>query len=265
MIWGDEMPINFHDERNENSYNSRNADKGWKETIKSLTKGTVINKAADIGCGGGIYSKALSDMGIPYVIGVDFSVPMLRGANQNLAKYDGGISFKKGDAYKTGQPDACFDLVLERALIHHLDDLHACLKEAYRILNENGMLIIQDRTASDCFLEGNKNHIRGYIFELFPRLKNIELNRRYSSREIKKHLEIAGFKDVKAIKFWETRKKYRSKTDLLKDIAFRKGRSILFELTDAELQQLVSYIDRKLSDEEAVIEKDRWTVWKAVR
>jgi ubiquinone/menaquinone biosynthesis C-methylase UbiE len=204
-------------------------------------------------------------MGVPFVTGVDFSASMLKGANQKLEKYDGQVSFKIGDAYNTGLPDDYFDMVLERALIHHLDDLHDCFMEANRVLRENGVAIIQDRTPSDCFLEGDKSHIRGYIFELFPNLKKMEERRRYTSEEVKKQLKISGFKGVKAIKLWETRKKYTSKTDLLKEIESRNGRSILFELSEAELQELISYIDRKFSNDEAIEEKDRWTVWKAVK
>jgi len=259
------MSIDFHDEGNENSYNARSADQDWKDIMKSLTEDVVINQAADVGCGGGIYSKALLDMGVAFVTGVDFSASMIRGAKKNLEKYDGQVHFKIGNAYNTGLPDKSHDLVLERALIHHLENLQACLMEAYRILHENGVIIIQDRTPSDCFLEGDKRHIRGFIFELFPNLKEIELKRRYSSHEVKKQLEIAGFKNVKAIKFWETRKKYNSKADLLHEIESRKGRSILYELSDAALQELISYIDRKFSNEEAIVEKDRWTIWKAMK
>ncbi|MFA1822817.1 class I SAM-dependent methyltransferase [Virgibacillus oceani] len=259
------MPIDFHDERNENSYNSRSADEDWKDIMKSLTEEIAINKAADIGIGGGIYSKALLDMGVPFVTGVDFSASMIKGAKKNLEKYDGQVHFKIGNAYNIGLPDNSHNLVLERALIHHLEDLQACLMEAYRVLHENGVIIIQDRTPSDCFLEGDKRHIRGFIFELFPNLKEIEQRRRFSSHEVRKQLERVGFKNVKAIKFWETRRKYNSKADLLHEIETRKGRSILFELSDAELQELISYIDRKFSHEEAIVEKDRWTIWKAMK
>ncbi|MBT2214637.1 methyltransferase domain-containing protein [Virgibacillus dakarensis] len=257
------MSIDFHDDRNQESYTSRSADKGWAGAIISIIDKGSIQHAVDIGCGGGIYSKALIDMGVPFVTGIDFSESMLKGARQNSENYEGQITFKIGNAYKTGLPNEHFDMVLERALIHHLEDLHACFIEAYRVLHENGVVVIQDRTPSDCFLEGDKSHIRGYIFELFPNLKKLEQRRRYTGHEVKKQLEIAGFKDVQEIKLWETRKKYTSKTDLLKEIKSRKGRSILFELSDAELEELISHIDGKLSNDEVIEEKDRWSIWRA--
>jgi len=56
------MPIDFHDEQNKQTYATRNADESWI----SLIKDTVVvsnTRIADIGCGGGIYTKALIKMG----------------------------------------------------------------------------------------------------------------------------------------------------------------------------------------------------------
>ncbi|MBM7553960.1 methyltransferase domain-containing protein [Thalassobacillus pellis] len=52
------------------------------------------------------------------------------------------ISFKYGSAYDTGLNSSNFELVLERALIHHLDELQNCFKEAYRILKDGGYYIV---------------------------------------------------------------------------------------------------------------------------
>ena len=43
-------------------------------------------------------------------------------------------AFLKGNAYHSTLPEGQVDIVLERALIHHLNDLNACLKEANRIM-----------------------------------------------------------------------------------------------------------------------------------
>lgn len=44
-----------------------------------------------------------------------------------------------------------------------------------------------------------------------------------------------------------------------------QGRSILHELDDDELSALISYIDKAITNEENIVEKDRWTIWKAVK
>lgn len=58
---------------------------------------------------------------------------------------------------------------------------------------------------------------------------------------------------------------YEQKEQLLKDLQGRTGRSILHELNDEELIELVNEMDRTISTEGAIVEKDRWTIWKAVK
>jgi len=258
------MGIDFHNKGNQTSYTTRRADNSWMETLKELVPITSISKAADIGCGGGIYSKALADMGIPSVIGVDFSEAMLVGAKENCKDYH-NITFKQGNALDTGLEDDSFQLLLERALIHHIQDLKTCFQEAYRILEDKGVYIIQDRTPEDCLLKGDDCHIRGYFFERFPKLKEQEIKRRHSSDRVVETLKEIGFSEIKEVKLWETREVYEQKEQLLKDLKGRTGRSILHELDDEELNALVTYMDKSISIESTIVEKDRWTIWKAVK
>src|SRR5699024_9804629 len=258
------MGINFHSEKARNTYTTRKADKSWIEIITNLVPIEDISNALDVGCGGGIYSKALADMGIDSITGIDFSKSILEGAKENCKEY-GNISFEYGNAYETGMESGRFNLVLERALIHHIRDIQACFNEAYRVLQENGVYIVQDRTPADCLLEGSYNHIRGYFFELFPRLAEKEKNRRYTSQFVIHKLKAAGFKNIEEIKLWEIRKVYENKKQLLKDLSGRTGRSILHELDDSELQVLMDHVDGAISVDNDIIEKDRWTVWKAVK
>lgn len=258
------MGINFHSEENRKTYTTRKADSTWIETINNLISIKDIINALDIGCGGGIYSKALSDMGINSVTCLDFSESILQGARQNCKNYN-NISFKHGNASETGLNSNSYDLILERALIHHIHELEVSFKEAYRVLKEDGIFIIQDRTPEDCYLKGNNEHIRGFFFDLFPRLIEKETNRRHKSKTVVKSLEKVGFKNIEEIKLWETRQEYDIKEHLLQDLRERTGRSILHELNDKELNQLIHYIDESITMDHKIIEKDRWTIWKAVK
>ena len=58
---------------------------------------------------------------------------------------------------------------------------------------------------------------------------------------------------------------YKNKEHLLKDISDRTGRSILHELDDKELKLLINYIDNLISIDTDIVEKDRWTIWKAIK
>lgn len=258
------MGINFHNKKNQRTYTTRNADQSWIEAINKLVPIENISSALDIGCGGGIYSKALSDMGVTSVTGVDFSKAILEGAKENCKEYR-NISFQLGNAFDIGLASSNFQLLLERALIHHIQDLESCFKEAYRVLKNDGFYIVQDRTLEDCLLAGNENHIRGYFFELFPRLVEKETTRRHQSQVVIETLKAAGYRDIEEVKLWEIRKVYDTKEQLLRDLRARTGRSILHELNDKELQELINHIDATLATTDSIVEKDRWTIWKAVK
>lgn len=258
------MEIDFHSPNNRSTYTTRNADNSWVAAIKSLVPIEDISKAVDIGCGGGIYSKALSDMGASSVTAVDFSKAILEGAKENCKEYK-NISFKHGHALETGLKSNEFNLLLERALIHHLKDLPACFTEAYRILEHDGTYIIQDRTPEDCLVKGSNRHIRGYFFECFPKLIEKETNRRHASSFVIDSLKKAGFRKIEEVTLWETRKVYDNKAQLLSDLRERTGRSILHELDDHELIQLLAHIDASILTDHTIIEEDRWTIWKAVK
>ncbi|MBM7553959.1 hypothetical protein JOC33_002872 [Thalassobacillus pellis] len=64
---------------------------------------------------------------------------------------------------------------------------------------------------------------------------------------------------------WETRKVYHTKDQLLEGLSKRTGRSILHVLDDNELRTFINYVDKSLMINKSVIEKDRWTIWKAVK
>lgn len=256
------MSINFHDEENRHSYTTRIADESWISLMKLVTDMNNM-QVADIGCGGGIYTKALANMGAAHVTGIDYSVEMLKGAATNCANMS-NVTFLQGNAYKTNVASNTFDFVLQRALIHHLTDLDTCFQEACRILKMNGTLIVQDRTPQDCLLAGDEHHIRGYFFEQFPKLKSIEVARRYDAEQVQQSLEANGFQVTKLVSLWETRKVHESLESLQHDLLSRAGRSILHELTDTELEQLSTFIQAKLATSTLpIIEKDVWTIWFA--
>lgn len=258
------MGIDFYSKNSGSTYTTRNADVTWFHAIKNLVPIDTISKALDIGCGGGIYCKALSDMGVPFVTGVDFSEAMITGAKENCKDYK-NIEFKYGTAFDSGLGSNSFNLLLERALIHHIEDLHACFNEAYRLLQNDGYYIVQDRTPEDCLLAGNESHFRGYFFELFPRLAEKETKRRHNSQSVSETLKEVGFRNIEEVKLWETRKVYDTKGQLLKDLRERTGRSILHELDDEELNFLIDHIDASIASDVNIVERDRWTIWRAVK
>ena len=141
------MSINFHDANNKYTYAQRNAHilERNDKNITDVQKKRII----DIGCGGGIYTKELALMGAENVVGLDFSKEILQAAKENCSGFS-NISFIQGDAHSVPYPNDTFDIVISRAVIHHLQDVPTFLREASRILKKNGVLIVQDRTIEDC-------------------------------------------------------------------------------------------------------------------
>lgn len=256
------MGIDFHNQQHRTSYTTRQADSSWKAALAKHIPFHSMGKAVDIGCGGGIYAKALVDMGVASVTGVDFSLAMLDGAKENCRAYP-QITFVQGNAFNTGLAGDTFDIVLERALIHHIQDVKACFQEAFRLLQQGGYFIVQDRTPEDCLLPGDAHHIRGYFFESFPSLIQKEVERRHTSQLVTESLQEVGFQEISELKLWETRQVYANKEQLLADLQGRVGRSLLHELNDIQLSSLLEHIRNAITTEGSIIEKDRWTIWIA--
>jgi ubiquinone/menaquinone biosynthesis C-methylase UbiE len=253
------MTIDFHDEKNRRSYASRSASTGWMEAVCALVR-PEGKRVVDIGCGGGIYSRAWADLGASRVIGIDFSPVMLGAAEEHCRSY-GSISFHLGDALETGLPDGCADFVFARALIHHLQNLPAFFAEAKRLLVPGGICIVQDRTPEDVRLPGSAGHIRGFFFDCFPRLLAVEEARRPSDAVVRGAMEGAGFVRIQSQPLWEVRREFETADELAADLAARTGRSILHELSDDELHHLIAYIMARIPRDQPITDADRWTIW----
>lgn len=217
---------------------------------------------ADIGCGGGIYSRAWSHLGASQVIGIDFSARMVDDARNASTGYP-TLSFQQGEAATTGLPVGASDIVFERALIHHLPDLDAAFSEAARILEPGGTLIVQDRTMENVQALPSPQHLRGYFFERFPRLLDLERERRPDTAAVANAMRRAGFLDVVTTTLPEIRRIYDSPRELETDLRARTGRSILHALDDHELEQLIDTILERTHDTFPLEETDFWTVWAA--
>ena len=255
------MPIDFRDPANRHVYSGRDASKEWRSCIASICDPAGL-RAVEIGCGGGIYTRALSEMGATSVNGIDNSEPMLataREANRDLV----GVTFKQGSADNIPLPADSADLILARGLIHHLPTLDDFAAECARILATGGTALIQDRTIEDTRQPAGVDNIRGYFFECFPRLRAYDSTRRWSDESVRSALSGAGLSGITATSIDETRAIHASPAALADQLRARSGRSILHELTDNEIEALIAYILARLPAEGEVVERDQWTIWSA--
>lgn len=257
------MALDFNDPSTRNTYALRTADTSWKDSILDTLNPRGM-RVADIGCGGGIYSTAWLDLGAELVTGVDFSAQMIQAAETRCDEQP-NLSFIVSDAAKTGLPSGSYDIVFQRALIHHVHDLHAVFTEAMRLLVPGGTLIVQDRTMDDVLRPGNPEHLRGYFFEVFPHLLAFEEQRRPRRDAVSDLLHSVGFEAGKESALSERRKSYPDSASLQRDLLARTGRSILHELSDTELESLVDYVASRIPQEGGIDEIDYWTVWSATK
>src|SRR5712692_2748017 len=264
------MQIDFHRQENRYTYATRQADSSWMIMVNTIVA-VSGRRVLDIGCGEGIYTKALADMGAASVTGLDSYREMLQRARENCSGYT-NIDFVLGNVLGTGLLAERYDLILQRALIHRLaqNDLRTCFVEAFRLLRPGGALIVQDQTPEDYLLPGSKTHVRGYFFSRYPRLVNLEVTRRPRSELVLQTLRQVGFRSVEERKFWETLAVYPNLEALTDDLLARTGNSILHELTDAELQDLVTYItyvqeQLQHADDAEIVERDCWTIWSTAK
>ena len=241
-------------------YSDRAVDRSWNEWAR-LNLDPMGKDVVDIGCGGGIYSRGFAAIDAKSVIGVDLSLRYLEEA-RGSSRTGGAIEFRAGNAMATGLPSDGADIVFERALIHHLagEELAGNVLEARRLLRSGGLLAVQDRTIEDVRSADLRHWIRAALFEAFPRLLDFEAARRPSTAAYTDLLRRHGFLAVRTLRFEEVRKAYPTFESLRMEILARKGKSILFELSDAELE---SYCDRlqAKSANLPLVEVDAWTVW----
>ncbi|MGZ4539230.1 MAG: class I SAM-dependent methyltransferase [Blastococcus sp.] len=256
------MGIDFHAAANRRTYSGREADESWRRAVVGLVDpaGAAV---VDVGCGGGTYTRAWHDLGAATVTGVDFSDPILESARTAHGDLP-GVSFRWGEAAATGLDSGAADIVFERALVHHVPDLATVAAEAARLLRPGGIVLVQDRTPQDVARPGSPRHPRGWFFDVFPRLLEVENARRPGAAAVTAALGAAGFGELTATALEEVRRRYPDRETYLAEIAQRTGRSILHELDDAELGHLVDQLRHRLPPG-PLVERDRWTLWRGVR
>ncbi len=167
----------------------------WLVKIKDIRYKRVLkliidespNSVLDIGCSEGGISSFLVD-GKRKIYGIDISAEKIDKASAK------GIIVKAGDVSK-GLPydDNSFDIVLAAEIIEHLIDTDYFLEEIYRVLKENGKLVITTPNLAN--LENRLRLLIGRypIFVDYTSRGDNHL-RVYTARALIKQLKEKGFK-----------------------------------------------------------------------
>lgn len=117
-----------------------------------VAKGRIDSSARvlDLGCGNGTTAIWLNDSLNCHVTGVDLSGVRVQNAKDALASLDQSaqerLAFKKASATELPFEDASFSHLWSQAVIYHVPDKIAALKEAYRVLESGGIMVFDDLT-----------------------------------------------------------------------------------------------------------------------
>lgn len=143
----------------------------------------------DVGCGTGHHLARLRLQGFE-VAGMDGSQAMLERARRN----NPGVDLRLGDVEQLPFEDASFDLAVCIEVLRYLPSPEPCLREARRVLRQNGILLV---TAAPLF---NAN---GYFFVnrlagFLPTRSLVQLRQFFvTSGGLRKALEVSGFTEVR--------------------------------------------------------------------
>ncbi|MDH4442557.1 MAG: class I SAM-dependent methyltransferase [Rhizobium sp.] len=115
----------------------------WHALLRKHLGNGEGRAALDLACGTAVVSHLLDDLGFK-VTGLDWSEPMLERARAKAVTRGRKIRFLVGDAERTMEPDASYDVITNRHLVWTLVDPLACFREWHRALKPGGKLLVVD-------------------------------------------------------------------------------------------------------------------------
>lgn len=165
-------------------------------------------KIVDLGCGTGYYLFLLSSLGVKLQLtGFDYDEKALDEAGTSLSKRD--IEFVSGDLHKMPFKDSSFDKAVASEVLEHVKDDGKVLKEIYRILKPNGVLVISVPSQNYPLFWDPINWILQHLFHthiksgFFSGFWSGHL-RLYNLGELKRKFESVGFavEEAEELTFW---------------------------------------------------------------
>ena len=172
----------------------RNAHTHAAHLVPSLRAGTRL---LDFGCGPGTITVGLAAMVHPgEVHGVDMEVSQIEMARAAAAA--GGhdnITFHVGNVYELPFEDNYFDAAHCHAVLMHVPDTQAALREVKRVLKPGGTVACREMIAGSSFIEPAGEHIPD-AWATFIRLLAANGGHPEMGKELKSALLQAGFADV---------------------------------------------------------------------
>jgi len=156
---------------------------------------------ADIGSGSGFISEGLIDKAVD-IIAIDQSESMLTTMKKKFSDHQ-NISYQLTEPEKLALNDESVDVAFANMYLHHVEYPNESIKDLFRILKNNGKLVITDLDKHGFKFLVNEHHDRWMGFE---------------KSDLKKWFDDAGFTDIRIESLNETcrsdSKSYNEKAEI---------------------------------------------------
>lgn len=168
---------------------TRKADSYLTERLHHHLNPNTNGLYLDIGCGTGNYTDALQKRGFKF-IGIDPSNKMLEKAKSRNQQ----ISWRIGTAENTGLESASIDGIMASLTIHHWPDLKKGAVELFRILKDEGRIVIFTSTPEQ--MEGY------WLNRYFPKMLSDSIAQMPSYTQVEEAMISSGFELHKTEKYF---------------------------------------------------------------
>jgi ubiquinone/menaquinone biosynthesis C-methylase UbiE len=137
------------------------ADEAVEGAIRDALADKLFRSLLDLGTGTGRILEMFGPA-IERGLGIDLSLDMLLLARARIERADlRHCSVRQGDIYDLAVPAGSFDVVIIHQVLHFLDDGGRAIREAARVLNRGGRLLVVDFAPHDLeFLREEHAHRR---------------------------------------------------------------------------------------------------------
>jgi len=159
----------------------------YKEKVKNIMPFILPvrgKRLLEVGCGWGGFCINFNDLGAN-VTGLDFSSELLKVAKDLSG--DRKIKYVKASLYAMPFERGSFDVVVALDCFEHITDLRSALKECWRVLKDDGKLVIYCPTDHHIF-EIMRKH------KIILRSHDEHINPSYNLKSFSEQLTLEGFK-----------------------------------------------------------------------
>jgi 2-polyprenyl-6-hydroxyphenyl methylase / 3-demethylubiquinone-9 3-methyltransferase len=146
-------------------------------------------RVLDLGCGGGLFSEALHEMGCQ-VTGIDPSGRSITAALEHASAQGYGIRYEVGRGESLPFEPASFDIVACCDVLEHVDDVTAVIRETARVLRSGGVFLYDTINRNWVSRFALVTLFEGWLKLVPPGLHDSDAFIRPA--EMRKHLEVGG-------------------------------------------------------------------------